>query len=504
MIIEALLLTARVTLAAVFAVAAVGKLADQDGSRKAMVAFGVPSARAPAAGLTLPLAELAVAIALVPAATAWYGAIGALCLLALFTGGIAWALARGRKPDCHCFGQIHSAPAGPLTLLRNAGLAGVATFAVVTGQDDAGYSVLAWTGDLSAAQALAIAVGAIGTIVLGLQSWFLWQVLRQSGNLLLRIEALERTAGIVGDMSAAGTAASPGLPVGSAAPEFRLANLNGEQVSLASLLAAGRPLLLVFSDPDCGPCNSLMPEVSRWQIIHEAAFTIVVVGGGPVEANRAKAAEHGIATMLIQPDRSVSEAFGCTGTPCAVLISPDGTIASAPAGGPGPIRTLVERVADASLDLTVPVVQPGRSGNGHAHVQHLRGLPLGEAAPALKLTDLDGQEIELDRFRGAGVAVLFWNPGCGYCRRILPEVKAWESEQRGGLTALFVSRGPADENRAMGLRSTIVLDDAFAAGRSFGASGTPSAVLIDKNGMIASGLAAGAPSVLALIRSAGT
>lgn len=46
----------------------------------------------------------------------------------------------------------------------------------------------------------------------------------------------------------------------------------------------------------------------------------------------------------------------------------------------------------------------------------------------------------------------------------------------------------------MSLGSTVVLDLGFAAGRSFGASGTPSAVLGDEEGKIASEIAVGPPA----------
>ena len=61
----------------VFVAAGAAKLADRAGSRQAVAAFGVPSLATPLATL-LPLAELAVAAALIPAASAWWGALGAL------------------------------------------------------------------------------------------------------------------------------------------------------------------------------------------------------------------------------------------------------------------------------------------------------------------------------------------------------------------------------------------------------------------------------------------
>ena len=119
-------LLARVLLAAVFAIAGLAKLADLKGSRQALRDFGVPAPLAPVLGTLLPLTELAVALALLPPRTAWWGAVGALVLLLVFVAGICYNLARGRRPSCHCFGQLHSAPVGWFTLTRNLVLAGVA------------------------------------------------------------------------------------------------------------------------------------------------------------------------------------------------------------------------------------------------------------------------------------------------------------------------------------------------------------------------------------------
>src|SRR5438270_12270434 len=94
------LLIVRLLLAVVFVVAGLAKLADLAGSRQALRDFGVPAKLARPLGLLLPMAELAVAVALVLTVSVWWGALGALVLLLLFVGGIAFNLARGRQPDC--------------------------------------------------------------------------------------------------------------------------------------------------------------------------------------------------------------------------------------------------------------------------------------------------------------------------------------------------------------------------------------------------------------------
>src|SRR5215208_1057421 len=185
---------ARLFLALVFVVAGITKLADREGSLRAIVDFGVPTALAAPLGLLLPLGELAVAATLLPASTAWWGAVGALALLSVFIVGISINLARGRKPDCHCFGQLHSAPAGWKTLVRNGALTAVAAFVVWEGYEGAaGPSALSWLGALSTAQLVGLSGGVVVLALLAGQWTFLVHLLRQNGRLLVRLEAVEAT-----------------------------------------------------------------------------------------------------------------------------------------------------------------------------------------------------------------------------------------------------------------------------------------------------------------------
>src|SRR6185437_2970719 len=97
------------------------------------------------------------------------GAAGALALLALFTVAIAVNLARGRAPACHCFGQLHSAPANGWTLARNGALLAVAAFALAAAWREDAPSAVAWIGrlDTMALVALAAGLAAVGLVVGG-------------------------------------------------------------------------------------------------------------------------------------------------------------------------------------------------------------------------------------------------------------------------------------------------------------------------------------------------
>ena len=125
---------------------------------------------------------------------------------------------------------------------------------------------------------------------------------------------------------------------------------------------------------------------------------------------------------------------------------------------------------------------------------------MGEQAPQFSLPDLSGQTVSLSDLRGDKTLVLFWRPSCGFCQRMLTDLKAWEANPpEGAPRLLVVSTDSVESNQAMGLHSPVVLDpDGMGVGRLFGATGTPMAVLIDAEGKIASELAVGAPAVLAL------
>src|ERR1051326_6079838 len=109
-VIDLPLMMTRLLLAATFAVAAIAKLANPALARKSMLDFGAPALLAKPLAWILPCAELASAIALIPLASAWWGAAGALALTLLFLAVILVSLAHGHRPDCHCFGQLPAAP----------------------------------------------------------------------------------------------------------------------------------------------------------------------------------------------------------------------------------------------------------------------------------------------------------------------------------------------------------------------------------------------------------
>ena len=202
----------------------------------------------------------------------------------------------------------------------------------------------------------------------------------------------------------------------------------------------------------------------------------------------------------MQKDREVAAAYQANGTPGAILIGPDGKVASVLAMGSQAIVNLIATGARSRAVSNLPL--KGSNGTGGASQPAALELKIGEVAPSLRLPDLSGRIVNLADFKQQETLVLFWNPTCGFCARMLPDLKQWEEDRAADAPQLLVvSTGSVEANQAMGLRSQVVLDQEFAAGRAFHVQGTPAAVLVDPRGNVASGVASGAPAVLNLATS---
>ena len=354
----------RLVLAAVFGMAAFAKFADPAGSRRAMSGFGVPGPVTGATAVLLPAAELLVAALLLPQATAWSGACGALALLLLFVAGIAANLAQGRQPDCYCFGRIHSEPAGPRVLVRNLLLAGLAASIVVRGAHapsgilrtlTQGVAVLdsPWLSGLEAIVALTIA----------------WTFLPERPSRAGSSPREPLAAGSVplADAPEAGTPrigrsssgdAPPswggGLDVGTRAPRFALRTLSGATHTLDRLREPGKGLLLVFLDPSCGSCAALSPDIAAWERRLAASHVVAVISRGTPGENEATLRDLRLRHVLLQNDRETIAAYQMLGTPSAVFIDDTGCIATPAAYGDDTIRTLVASQLPAAIPAPPP------------------------------------------------------------------------------------------------------------------------------------------------------
>jgi uncharacterized membrane protein YphA (DoxX/SURF4 family)/thiol-disulfide isomerase/thioredoxin len=322
-----LVLALRLVLAGVFAVAGVSKLRDQEGSGQALEEFGVPSRFTRLGAVLLPMAEIAVAVALLFPPSARWGALGAAALLVGFGIAIGNAMAHGRAPDCHCFGQVHSEPAGWRTLARNAVLLAMAATVAAFGP---GPGIHTWLTDRNVLELAALAAVLVAAIpaVRRMRKWR-----RQRERRRTKTRMLEHLEGVY----------SPsGLPVGSPAPDFALRSVSGGQESLEGLCSRGLPVLLVFVHPGCGPCRQLLPQLAEWHARIASRLTIAVLSEGSAEANAALLDGYVVDDVLLQERGNVYQAYDLRhGTPSAVIVDTDRTIGSVSVGGVTAIEELI-------------------------------------------------------------------------------------------------------------------------------------------------------------------
>lgn len=369
-------LAVRLLLAFVFLLAGAAKLFDPLEFRKGLREFGVPPPLARASMVLLPTLELLVGAALVFAGLAWYGACGALALLAVFLIALGASIVRGRKPACRCFGQLHAKPVGWPALSRDLALAACAAWLVSRGPLGLGPGFWVWVGGLHGPEkrAALIAAGIAGLLFIRLLDGACPERDGESPPSASRDEdeppqesasapvqsapgerpsAIQRPTSPQRPPSARRPAptAPPapiesiprgfGLPVGTPAPDFELPAAAGGTRSLRSLRQEGTDVLLVFSSPYCEPCQALGPTLVRWKRELTGVLNIVIVSRGPARDLLPKLKEFETSSILLQREHEIADAYDSTSTPTAVLVSADGLIRSGLATGREAIQQLV-------------------------------------------------------------------------------------------------------------------------------------------------------------------
>lgn len=473
-LVTTLVFYARLALVVVFVVSAVTKLRDRPGFRVAVGEFGVPSFAVTAVAAVVPVVELACAVALVvadPVATT--GIVVSLLLVATFTVAIVANLARGHRPDCHCFGQLSSGPTGWTTVGRNAAILLVAAIPLLRAGSLPSLPrvVAAYTGEqIAVAAALTGLAAAVGALAV-----FCRALLGRYGAVLLRLEALE----------------SHGAPDRLVpAPDFALADLSGAQESLTGLLAGGRPALVTFIAPTCTLCSELIPDLERWQT-DDHPLAVAVISTGRPEDNRDKVGAESALRVLLQLNWEIAGAYGIQGTPAAALVGVDGNLVGGIAHGLDEVRAL--------HDSTVAMMGgSGSAGGGDLLQVGRRPVEAGDPLPAVTVQTEAGVDSELAALVGDEAVLLFWRTDCGYCSAISGEVAELESSTR----IVVVTGSAPDEVRRSGLVSEIARDAAFGVGTALEVPGTPAAILV-RDGALASSMAVGGPEVLSLLKRVG-
>ena len=139
--------------------------------------------------------------------------------------------------------------------------------------------------------------------------------LRTISRLSWRLDQLEATT--------PGRLGRGGLNPGAKAPEFTLPSVAGGDISLRDF--AGRPLLLVFSQPHCAPCHDVVPDLNK--IHQKGEVDVVVICNGDAAAVREWTAEVGARVPVLgQENWKVSKKYEVFATPFAFVVDGKGII----------------------------------------------------------------------------------------------------------------------------------------------------------------------------------
>ncbi|MGA2594946.1 MAG: redoxin domain-containing protein [Bryobacteraceae bacterium] len=325
----------------------------------------------------------------------------------------------------------------------------------------------------------------------------LYEVVKQQGRILLRLDQLEQQRA-----NADERAEPPGLPVGTVFPSFSLPDLNGAIVRLDDF--RGEQVLLVHWSPECGFCEMIAADLAQLQSdFRKKSVRLLLLAHGDAESNRKLATQHGLTCpILLVKGGGSPEHLQQMGTPVAYLLDPEGRVARPCAVGaedvPALARSAVAAAADGHDPRSLSAVQ---SLSGSRIVRD--GLKAGTPAPAFRLPDIHGRTVSLSDYRGRRVLLVFSDPHCGPCDELAPHLAGLHLEHsQNGLDFIMIGRGDAGENRRkaeqFGIRFPVVLQDKWKLSKEYGIFATPVAFLVGEDGVILKNVAVGADAITAL------
>src|ERR1051326_4789924 len=342
--------------------------------------------------------------------------------------------------------------------------------------------------------------GLVLTFAIALGSWLGWQLLRQNGRILLRLDELEKR---LNEIEFGDEREPEGLPLGSVAPEFELPDLEGKPHKLTDY--RGQSLLLIFFNPECGFCREMTAswrergEISKQKTEMEQHPAVLLISTGEEQANLKFFDEHPMSSpVLLQKDKEVGSTYKANGTPTGYLIDPEGKIASELAIGAEALMALGEgKAANRMQNAEIERERTSRFSQRSLARSKIKrdGLKAGTPAPDFHLPRLDGRgDLSLADFRGSKVLLVFSDPDCGPCQALAPELKKFHLEHPE-IHVVMISRGDAKENRRKArernLTFPIALQQQWEISRLYAMFATPVAYLVNEEGIIAHDVAVG-------------
>lgn len=143
---------------------------------------------------------------------------------------------------------------------------------------------------------------------------------------------------------------------------------------------------------------------------------------------------------------------------------------------------MLSRKLSSALLLALAIQSPLHAANG----------AVNETAPVFSQQQIDGETFDLSQYRGNSPVLLkFWATWCSYCLEEMPHLQAMQDSYGDKLKVLTINVGINDsvsnvqqlfkKNR---YSLPVVFDQSGELTARYGVIGTPSQVLIDKDGLV--------------------
>jgi len=223
-----------------------------------------------------------------------------------------------------------------------------------------------------------------------------YQLLKQQGRILLRLDAIARGAPTTDDNSTERRQALfEGLPSGTVFPNFELPDLSGKTRALADF--RGKRLLIILWNFDCGFCEEIANDLATLETdIAAQNAQIVLLASGDDSFNSKHATSHRLKSLiLLLTGKEIPKPFEHQGTPVAYFVDEHAQVAAPFASGADQVLALARRLANPAAEHDDPKAH-NRLNNGRSvaetHIER-NGLKAGRPAHRLRLSNLQGQTI---------------------------------------------------------------------------------------------------------------
>mgnify|MGYP000737025843 CR=1 FL=1 len=176
----------------------------------------------------------------------------------------------------------------------------------------------------------------------------------------------------------------------------------------------------------------------------------------------------------------------------------------------GTIAFLLKRISDQQNDISRRLNAVEHDGHFDHSVERdgvvhpNDGLPIGAKFPDFDLPGINGDIVTLDIIKTAKLPSLFFfiSPTCTPCQSLVPEFEEWQTELKDKVNLVFVSSGTVQANEekfSESIKRQLLIQKGRELADKAKAKWTPTAILVDQRGRVASHAAAGDNAIRDLV-----